>query len=166
MADNDITSGGNANKLNNSINGAAKVLTYIGVAGAAFMFLTNMAKTDRLQIEHNRTGIISLQAKVDKGESDHAFSLEKTAAMSEKFKEVETQFRNLDERTLRIEDRFARELLALDKRLQEEFQNTYVDASDILPRLAVVENYLLWIKRKIDVVPSDEIIVNHRSGDE
>ena len=158
----------NENKLGNTLNGAARVLTYIAVAGAAFLFLGNFAKTDRLQIEHNRSAIIAIQLKVDKGEGDHAFGLEKTAAISEKFKEVETQFANLDERTKRIEERFAREIAAMDGRLQKEFASELSrlrELEAVMPRLAVVENYLMWLKRKIQVVPPERIVEEQPSSD-
>jgi len=151
---------GDAAKKGNGLNGASKVIAVLGGVVVLFMFLQNFAKTDRLQIEHNVDAIQRLSLKVDKGEADHANGLAKAAAMAEKFIEVETQFKNLDERTLRIETRFGRELLAMDDRLQKEFQkelDRLSDLEELVPRIAIAESYLMWLKRKIEVIPPEII---------
>lgn len=137
----------------NGLNGAARVLAFIGVAGAALVFLQNMAKTDRLQVKVNQEAIQALSLKVDKGETDHANGLERTG-------QIEVKVEALRAGMTAQQARSDLDWLRLDDKLQKEFEaaaGRYASAADILPRIAVLEEILVWLKRKIEIVPPEGV---------
>lgn len=72
----------------------------------------------------------------------------KLAAMDVKFTEIETQFRNLDERTRRMEDHFAAALRGLDEKLQLEIREAIASRGGVTdPRIAVLEEQMKHLSR-------------------
>lgn len=69
------------------------------------------------------------------------------ASMKVQFTEIETQFRNLNERTQRMESSFAGNMHSLDEKLQLEISAGRAEMrSDINPHLAVLDEQVKALK--------------------
>lgn len=82
----------------------------------------------------------------------------KMAAMEVKFTEIETQFKNLDERTRRMEDHFAGNLQALDGKMQLEISKAIAErAAAADPKIHVLEREVADLRETLVPRPVKQI---------